>query len=279
METEQIVTIYPDGSGKVQLHMKFLKDMSGMMLMNAKDDAGRKKAVDDALYGALVDAQGLDGWANAAGRLDNGLIVLEATGYFSDLNRLKLGKGDQVGWTRGADGSYTLSWKSNPDPDAKSKSMLDQSDTEFQNMQQMMGSMMEGMKLGTSIVMPGEISASKGLKEHHGRVGRVVLTGDDFRKEMTAVANARQGLKDGKLTHEQAQAAIDKADAALRTDLQITSRPAVPPAELSAFQKELAQVRKTYPGSDLAQKVAEAKKEKDEQRAKEEAEKKASGSP
>ncbi len=228
IKSEQVFTIYPDGSGKVEVK----QTISGMMAQMMKgggpggpQGGGQQPDLADMVKKSMggkvywTDVSTSDG--------PNGEIVLSGTGYFEHVNDLKPEKGT-IAFEASPDGGYVFTMTQEipdemkggmPGMGGEGGKLTPEQEAQRQQAMQMMKAMMAGFEMKLAVVMPGEIKSADGLPATEGRK-----------------ASLRIGEEDLQAFMEQKKQPP--------TQMKVVSGPAsVGDEELSAFKKELESAR------------------------------------
>lgn len=194
-QVTQNLALNPDGSGKVVYNMA-MPNM-GAMLGDALGGAGAgaelpdpETMAKDALKGVVTGSQGIDVWEKASAKVgEDGKVHVEASAYFKDVTKLKMGSGDgpagglngEMAFSKNADGNLVLEMKMDGQdasgvsgeggeggekPDAEAvKAEIAQQRQQWQQAKPMMAGLMADMKMDVNVKMPGEIIEAKNFKK------------------------------------------------------------------------------------------------------------------
>ncbi len=196
-QVTQNLALNPDGSGKVVYNMS-MPDM-GAMLGGALGGAGAgaelpdpEKMAQDTLRGIVNGSQGVDVWEKASAKMgEDGKVHVEASAYFKDITKLKMGNSDgpaggmsgEMAFSKDAEGNLVLEMKMGEgeaeaggvsgeggkegeplDPEAL-KAEIAQQRQQWQQAKPMMAGMMADMKMEVNVKMPGDIIEVKNFKK------------------------------------------------------------------------------------------------------------------
>src|SRR5438874_6355783 len=76
LKEKTTITVYPDGSGKIEIKQSFGKQASDMMLMMAQDDEKKQAAADMALHKKLSSFEGVCAWTSVKAAIsDDGKVT------------------------------------------------------------------------------------------------------------------------------------------------------------------------------------------------------------
>ena len=96
IKQDQTFTVYPDGSGKIQLSATVLPMVAQMM--KAGEAQGRKGSGGDEMFKGLKQAFTNVYWANLQkSDGEDGSLTLSGTAYFEDINQVRAGGGGGMG--------------------------------------------------------------------------------------------------------------------------------------------------------------------------------------
>jgi hypothetical protein len=197
-QVTQNLALNPDGSGKIVYNMS-MPDMGAMLggaLGGALGDAGAEapdpeKTANEALKGVITGSQGIDVWEKASAKVgEDGKVHIEASAYFKDVTKLKIGNSDgpaggmsgEMTFAKDSDGNLVLEMKMGDEDKAaggaedgpkedeklapeKLKAEIAQQRQQWQQAKPMMAGMMADMKMEVNVKMPGEIVEVKNFKK------------------------------------------------------------------------------------------------------------------
>lgn len=87
-ELEQIFTLNPDGSGKVEVKTVFHNKM--LLVSNSGKSTPQEKLV-STIASLLEESKGIEAWKDVTYRIEkNDRVYFQATAYFNDINQLEL---------------------------------------------------------------------------------------------------------------------------------------------------------------------------------------------
>jgi hypothetical protein len=253
LKSDDTITIYPDGSGKIDTKMTFIGMMAQMIKMggNMQPPGGEGGAPEkaDPFTPLKKNFDGSVYWKNLKAEDGaEGQYTLSGQGYFEDVNKIKKEQG-QVSFKKNEDGSTTFAMKSDDlnGPMGGGKDGKELSPEQEQMQKQMMESMkpmLAGLDMKVTVVMPGAVKNAAGFKASEGR--KAIFSMDE--KTLLAIMDKKQEPP---------------------KELSITAGPADEKTiadEMASFKKELAEAKVA------SEKEAADKKADDEKKA---AEKKA----
>ncbi len=187
VQFEQKTTLYPDGSGKIEMLIAMKEDLAKMAEGEEDDPFEDFK---DPL--ALAEnTEGFVAWTAPTKKIVDGWLEMRVTGYFEDVTKAKfydergdesLGTEDQlsVGFTyKEEEGLHTLSLQNDmandmPDGFGDDDEEGDEADEMAEAMMGMMKEMMEGLRIEMAVTVPGKIETVKGLVQE-GRTAKLVV--------------------------------------------------------------------------------------------------------
>ena len=177
-ETEQDITLNPDGTGKMTHECSFQK----VNLTN--DDDTSEEALQSAIAKIIKDTEGVEAWNDVSfKRLDDGRMWFRGTAYFKDLSKVKIKNQSMMefAWKNHSGGKAELTMdlkksddeqKAKPDtkpltPDEKAKKIkVDRA--KYQQSKPMFTAILGGLKQSTTFHLPGKIESSTNFKKAQG---------------------------------------------------------------------------------------------------------------
>ena len=260
-------TLFPDGSGKVTMQVGFKKSMIKMMEEMGKSMGAEEKM--DPLSEFTDPAklketgEGIVAWTAPKRDEDNDWIKLSFTGYFEDINQVKIyNKNPQPGaeaerkvafdfkYERTSGGGGTLTMNNGATEDL---SKMAPGGEEGQNnpemakaMLEMMKPMLEGMKVSFTVKVPGPVQEAGGL-EKKDNTASFSIDGDT----MIAAMGNPEGPEAKKL----------KEMSASKEGKVTWKETTVSSAETAAFKKELSEAKEAWQKMLDEAKKKEPKKE------------------
>ena len=250
-ELEEIFTLNPDGSGKVEVTAVF----QGMdFSLNGSDDNDPQGKLISAVTALLEQSKGIDTWKNVTYNIkEDGRIFFQATAYFKDINKVELhnlGVID-VAFNSNKQGQLVLVLgdtkedKTNDpaEPDALNKEQLQKQITnakmEYQQSINMARLMLADMKEKMIFHLPAKVIKATGSyqTEPDGAVS-FAISGAVLLKEMDAI------MQDDKRLAEIIKSGDDPMEDAPITPVKILLEPSSQP--LFNYQKELAKAQADY---------------------------------
>jgi hypothetical protein len=218
LKSNQTYTLYPDGSGKVEMKFTFLGMMAQMIKaggpqgMGGGDEGGPGGGQKIDPYDAVKkNFSGKIYWANLHTEDGaDGSYSVYGTGYFDDVNQLKPDKGT-ISWTKNADGGNTFEITQETPDELKGMGGDDAKKTPEQKQQEaqmkaMMKGMLAGFEMKIAVVMPGAVKSAEGMTPGEGRNAQVSMNEQDVQDimdkkktpptKMKVVAGAPSGLDD-----------------------------------------------------------------------------------
>lgn len=203
IQFEQGATLFPDGSGKMTLHVGFKKSLIKMLEEMAKQfgapEEGKKldpmaEFSDPEKLGQ--NAEGIVAWSEPVKKEDGDWVRISVIGYFEDINKVKIsnspGPSPTPGGEEGQGKKMAFEWKyekagrggvllmNREGGDEFKKLLPDQKQAEGNEelgkaMLELMKPMLEGFKFGISINVPGKIDEAVGFLEQKDRAASIVL--------------------------------------------------------------------------------------------------------
>lgn len=200
-KSDQTITVYPDGSGKIQAKATVLGMMAQMIKMGGgpggpgggpdgeKADPFDilKQNTGDKVYWTNLKAE--DGPA--------GEYILSGVGYFEDMNQIVTKEGEKNmsfkkegdGYVFEMKGQFDELSKGMPGGDApEGGKMSPEQEQQQKQMLEMMKGMMAGFDMKMRVVMPGTVKSAIGLKAGEGREASFALG----EKEILAIMDKKQ---------------------------------------------------------------------------------------
>lgn len=272
------ITVYPDGSGKIELHDTLGKQLAGFALMMADSPEKKQQAAESTIQKKLAGWEGVCAWTGVKGAVTEGEeIDGEATGYFEDVTKLKRVEEKNhtsFKFTKNADGGFTLEQvdtevkgdDAGPAKKDPSDNFLKKMPEEEMNMAVTMTTgMLQGLLIERSIVMPGEVTEIKGAQKKDGRKATFTVSdkeiGDLIKKAYARGAELRKQIDEGKTTEEKAKAELDGEFKDAMKAVKVTSKAGDSDAEAKENRKALEAAKKEFAGSELEKKIEETKKQ------------------
>lgn len=171
-EMTQVVTLNPDGSGKVEFNTL----MAAPPQMNMGEEAAKpdmKAMAKQSLQQMVSQSQGVDAWRDLKCDVaKDGRMQIYGVAYFADISKLKLGSmgGDNASWTKNDKGGMVLNLnaKKKDAPKVAPKQMTDQEvqdmvkqqRAQYQQSKPMMASILGTMKMDVTYMLPGKIETT-----------------------------------------------------------------------------------------------------------------------
>ena len=173
LETTQVVTLNPDGSGKV-VFKTIAPSMNFMQPKNEKADPD--KAARDAMADLIKTSKGVDAWADLVCKpTDDGKNETSGVAYFSDFSKLHLQPfSDNNGKWTVAGNAGTLEFRmdkksaaSKPEPkamtDEEVAAAIKAARAQYQQTRQMMAAFMGTLKVDMTYILPGTLGEVQGF--------------------------------------------------------------------------------------------------------------------
>jgi hypothetical protein len=236
LKSDETITIYPDGSGKIQLKTTLTGMMAQMAKMGAQggmqgmggpggEAPDPFKTIKDSLGGQVY-------WANLESKDGPaGEFMLSGTGYFEDINKVER-KNGKISFSKATTGEgYELHVEGDTDQlkngplggmggDGDDANKTPEQKQQEEMAKQMAKSMMAGFDMKLSVIMPGAVTAAEGMTPGEGRKA-VFALGE---KELIEIMDGkRQPPKAMKVSCGAADPAVD--------------------GEMATFKKELAEAK------------------------------------
>ena len=201
IDEKEEFTINPDGSGKVFYSVN-LKPMDLGALMGAPSAAAPKVDIKDNLKKLLENSSGIDTWKDVSHKaLEDGRVNIEATGYFSDINKVILDKSvekskkPEIKFTK-ADNKITVEFVSEidntPDQNTPAPTLTDEQIDEqvkmtkmgYQQGKIMMQGFMKDMKFERTLHLPGDITETSNFTKIDANTVQIAFDGEKAIKAM-----------------------------------------------------------------------------------------------
>ena len=201
IDEKEEFTINPDGSGKVFYSVN-LKPMDLGALMGAQSAAAPKVDIKENLKKLLENSRGIDTWKEVSHKvLEDGRAHIEATGYFSDINKVILDKSiekskkPEIKFTK-ADNKITVEFVSEtdnaPDQNTPAPTLTDEQIDEqvkmtkmgYQQGKIMMQGFMKDMKFERTLHLPGDITEASNFTKVDANTVQIAFDGEKAIKAM-----------------------------------------------------------------------------------------------
>jgi hypothetical protein len=187
IETTQIITLNPDGSGRIRID-QVTAGLPPLALMGEPGDAkvDQDQRARQELGELLGKASGVEAWSQASCEaLPDGGIHCKATGYFKDISKLDVmpghqGNNDQpVRWAKNAKGGMELVLddakpRKAPTtapamPEDQVLALVKEEQARYREQKPMMGMFMSKIRIDLTFLLPGTVEESNNLKKiDHG---------------------------------------------------------------------------------------------------------------
>jgi hypothetical protein len=173
-ETKQVITLNPDGSGKVVMDTLMASQAMMMMAATSKESAPDSNEIAKGMaVGMISRSTGVDAWSDVSYEVakDN-RVHLTATAYFPDYSKIKIEGPSlmEANWTK-ADKDMVLEVqmsskgpdgeKAEPAPkaltDKEVDDLLKQKRQEWAMSKAMMAQVFNSLKMDTTFVLPGKV--------------------------------------------------------------------------------------------------------------------------
>jgi hypothetical protein len=261
IKSDEKITIYPDGSGKIQLRTTLLGMMAQMAKMGGQmGGPGGPGGAGGGMGGAPQDpfevlkksVEGKVYWTNLkAEDGPQGEYMLSGTGYFEDVNQLKRENGSMSFKKNEAGDGYVFAMKGQmPEeltggaaPGADGKLTPEQEQMQKQMLEMMKG-MITGFDMKVTVTMPGQVTSAEGMKAGEGREGREAIFALGEKDLLAIMEKKQEPPKEMKVNSK------------LGDEKYIND-------ELTAFKKELADA-KAASEKEAAEKAAKKPEKKPE---------------
>jgi hypothetical protein len=211
-EIKQVITLNPDGSGKMALDM--LTASPGGMMMGAGKDAAPDANVmaHDAATKLISQSKGVDAWTDVKHEVaKDGRIHVSGTAYFPDLSKMSVGAGEgtEIKWTKdGKDMVLEFVMKeeeeggkeepaAKPLSDEEVAKALQEKRDEWAKQKPMVSMFMSTLKMDTTILLPGKIAEVNGFEKVDTTGVRVTIDGKKMLAAMDKVTADDKIMKDG----------------------------------------------------------------------------------
>lgn len=197
-ETEQEITLNPDGSGKMKLDTAF---------PNISLDGGQElndKALRDAVAGFLEEAEGFDAWRDVSYEwTDDGKVRFKGTGYFPDISEVDLGNASMMGFewkSDGGNGSLAMTIEDDDDEDDEAAlkvpegpeeraEHIKQERAKFAQSKPMMTGFLTGMKHSAAFNLPGKAGETVNFTTGPDGKVKIEITGEKMISAMESLVN------------------------------------------------------------------------------------------
>ncbi|MEZ0229795.1 MAG: hypothetical protein ACAI25_14300 [Planctomycetota bacterium] len=272
------ITVFPDGSGKIEIKDTLGKQISSFALMMAEGDEKKQEVAAQTIHKKLATWEGVCAWSEVkAAVTDAEEISGSAVGYFEDISKLK--RADETSlhefkWTKNADGGFTIEETQSDkkkDEDAPKKDPADSflkkmPDEQLDMAVTMTTSMLEGLQIDRVIVMPGDVTEIAGAQKKEGRKATMTISDKELaeliKKSYKRGAELRKKIDDGETTEEKAKAELNAEFKDVMKSLKATCKAGDVTAEHKENKTALEAAKKAYAGSATEKKVKEAKENK-----------------
>lgn len=194
IKVKYIITVYPDGSGKLVSETQIPMDpvevalelMSGLAGDEEGEEVDMEVLVEKLLFDSLKErAKGLVAWSRIEReKTEEGETINRFTGYFDDINKLRFTQGEgesgfeHFSFARLEDGSYEftalITMDESPFPMPDGPVTEEKKEEARQQMKAMGGAIAEGLEITYTVRMPGETLEAEGV-EVEGRQGKFGL--------------------------------------------------------------------------------------------------------
>lgn len=266
LEEKTVVTIFPDGSGKMTFSRKLGKDLSGFVLRDA-DPAKQKAALDKEVVNLAARWDGVVAWGGVNARVEEGCVLIDAVAYVEDFAKVsKRGSGadatseESFAW-KVEGGAATLDWKAGNKP--RKGEPLDEKSPRPGELEKMMG-LYKTIRFEHTVVFPGEITEATNAKAEGGRA-TLLRTGAELVPPMEAafkaLAEVKKKVEAKELTREKANAELEplfkKLDEIGNGTIRVAGKVGDVAAAKAEFAKELEAAKTAWKDSELAKKIAE----------------------
>ncbi|HUU59990.1 MAG TPA: hypothetical protein VMZ50_10625, partial [Phycisphaerae bacterium] len=168
-ETTQVLTLNPDGSGKMLLD-SYMK--APPMMMGGDEKPDPKKIAKNIAQSMVSGANGVEAWSDLSYEVaKDGRTHIQGTAYFKDYTKLdmKQGGGMDFTWAKDPKGGMALEVKmadrDQAEPAAKPKltdkelqDLIQAKRQEYQQMKPMMTMILGTMKMDMTFMLPGKLS-------------------------------------------------------------------------------------------------------------------------
>src|SRR5262249_34325389 len=116
LKEKTTITVYPDGSGKIEVSETLGHELADLQLMMADTDEKKAEAAEKSILKKLASWEGVSAWTGFAAKvkkLDEKKNEIHgvATGFFEDVTKLRLTEEKSqhdFKWTKNADGGFTV---------------------------------------------------------------------------------------------------------------------------------------------------------------------------
>jgi len=201
IDEKEEFTINPDGSGKI-VYSTNLKPMDMGSLIGAQSGAAPTVDIKDNLKKLIEHSQGIDTWEDVSYKtLEDGRVAIQATAYFSDINKVLLGKAmnkakkPDMKFTETA-GNITLEFVSNADDSSnENKAVPNMTDAQideqvkmtkmgYQQGKIMMQGLVKDVKFERIIHLPGKVTKTSNFTKTDDNTVQIGFDGPKAMKAM-----------------------------------------------------------------------------------------------
>jgi hypothetical protein len=272
------ITVFPDGSGKIEIKDTLGKQISSFALMMAESDEKKQEVAEQTIHKKLATWEGVCAWSDVkASVTDAEEISGSAVGYFEDVSKLK--RSDESSthefrWTKNGDGGFTLEETQSDKKKDDNAAKKDPADSFLKSMPEeqldmavtMTTSMLEGLKIERVLVMPGDVTEIAGAQTKEGRKATMTISdkelGELIKKSYKRGAELRKKIDDGETTEEKAKAELNAEFKDVVKAFKATCKAGDVTAEQKENRTALDAAKKAYAGSATEKKVKEAREKK-----------------
>lgn len=176
LQVDEILTIFPDGSGKVHLQFAFKKTMLKMLEETGKAEGLAPEGLRAELMNPPKFFENARGFATVRGGTaveDGDWIRNSVTAYFEDVNAIRFGGGKQGGGdfqARLAPGSLTVTNRLHEFREGFERGAAERGSTpeQIKATFEFLKPMLEGLRIRFSVVVPGAVTEASGFMSREG---------------------------------------------------------------------------------------------------------------
>ena len=204
IKSKQHWTIYPDGSGKVEIENTLMGMMAQMVKMGGQmgPDAGEAQ---DPYQMLKESVKGKVYWSDfEAKEGPGGEYIAKGTVYFENINDVFTGgvEDSKMVWKKNDDGSFSLVMKNDDAteglpgmPGMEGEPSTPEEKAQQEQMKAMMMGMLAGFEVKISFTGPGEAIEAEGFQDKSGRTVTFTLTEEDVKALMNKTKTPPTQLK------------------------------------------------------------------------------------
>jgi len=207
-EVKQVITLNPDGSGKMAMDM--LTASQAAMMGGPAATADANVTARDAAAKMVADTKGVDAWTDVKYEVaKDGRIHVSGTAYFPDFSKMKGESGSAMNlkWTKdGSDMVLEAVMKEEPagatEPAPKALSDeevakdLQKKRDDFQKQKPMAAAILGSLKMDTTVLLPGKLADVTVFEKVDNNGVRLAMDGKKILEAMEKVMADDKVMKD-----------------------------------------------------------------------------------